>query len=127
MSENKNTTGPMSAAPLEKNGQTERIIVNSILYMTVIGIFIVVIGIFWAIGDLFSEDKLQLFLDASIQTQIFTIGLILLGIFFLSLFLVIFFKRGKNSVQTALFKDKPKSEMKEEEEYIKSIKEDLTW
>ncbi len=118
MSENKNTTGPMSAAPLEKNEQIETIIVKTILYLTVIGIFIIVIGIVWAIGDLFATDKFEQWLAASIQTKIFTIGLILLGIFFLSLFLVIFFKRGKNSVRNALFKDKPKSEMKEEEEYF---------
>jgi hypothetical protein len=117
MSENKNTTGPKSAALLQRNGQTEKIIVNTILYLTVIGIFIVIVGIVWAIGDLFSKDKLQLFLDASIQTQIFTIGLILLGVFFLSLFLVVLYKRRRDTIQGALFKDKPKSEMKEEEEY----------
>ena len=117
MSENKNTTGPMSTAPTENNVLAEKIVVNTILYLTVIGLFIVVVGIVWAIGDLFSSDKLQLFLDASIQTKIFTIGLILLGIFFLSLFLVVLYKRRRDSIQNFLFKDKPKSDSKEEEEY----------
>lgn len=117
MSENINTTGPTSAALLERNGQTEKIVVNTILYLTVIGIFIVVIGIVWAIGDLFATDKFEQWLAASIQTKIFTIGLILLGVFFLSLFLVVLYKRRRSTIQGALFKDKPKSEMKGEEEY----------
>ncbi|MCK5347320.1 MAG: hypothetical protein KAR20_28115, partial [Candidatus Heimdallarchaeota archaeon] len=118
MSENKNTTGPMVTAPSERRSeQIEKIVVDTILYLTVIGIFIVVIGIVWAIGDLFATDKFEQWLEASIQTKIFTIGLILLGVFFLSLFLVVLYKRRRKSIQGALFKDKPKSEMKEEEEY----------
>ena len=103
--------------PEEKEERKENIIVTTILWLTTVGLFISVIGIIWRIKDLFTETGWQEYLLLAIQTQIFIIGLILLGIFFLSLFLVVLFKRGKRSMHSMLFRDKYE-EMSKDETYM---------
>ena len=103
--------------PEEKEERRENIIVTIILWLTMAGLFISAIGIVWAIKDLFTTTGWQEFLLLSIQTQIFIIGLILLGIFFLTLFLVVLFRRGKRSMQSTLFKEKHE-ELSKDETYL---------
>jgi len=92
--------------PEEKEERNENILVTTILWLTTIGLFISVIGVIWRIKDLFTEEGWELYLTLSIQTQIFIVGLMLLGIFFLTLFLVVLFRRGKRSMHNMLFKEK---------------------
>ncbi|QEE14658.1 hypothetical protein DSAG12_00471 [Promethearchaeum syntrophicum] len=103
--------------PEQKEERNENIIVTIILWLTTIGLFISVIGIIWRIKDLFTETGWQDFLLLSIQTQIFVVGLILLGTFFLTLFLVVLYRRGKRSMHNMLFKDKY-DEISKDETYI---------
>lgn len=103
--------------PEEKEERNENIIVITILWLTTIGLFISVIGVIWRIKDLFTEEGWELFLSLSIQTQIFIVGLILLGTFFLTLFLVVLFRRGKRSMHNMLFKEKY-DEMSKDETYM---------
>ena len=91
--------------PEEKEERNENIIVMTILWLTTVGLFIAVIGVIWRIKDLFTETGWEEFLLLSIQTQIFIVGLILLGIFFLTLFLVVLYRRGKRSMHNMLFKE----------------------
>ncbi len=101
----------------EKEERRENIIVTTILWLTMIGLFISVIGIIWRIKDLFTETGWDEFKDLSIQTQIFVVGLILLGMFFLTLFLVVLFRRGKRSMHSMLFKEKYE-ELSKDETYL---------
>ncbi len=103
--------------PEEKEERRENIIVTTILWLTTVGLFILVIGVIWRIKDLFTETGWQEFLLLAIQTKIFIIGLILLGIFFLTLFLVVLFRRGKRSMHSMLFREKY-DEMSKDETYI---------
>ncbi len=106
-----------SKTPTERDKMVQDIIVKSILWMTTIGIFVATIGLVWAIGDLFSEEKLALFGGLSFQSKLFVIGLSLLGIFFLVLFLVVFYKRGRKNIQKNLFKVYPKDARSGDEAY----------
>ena len=106
-----------SLTPEEKEERRENIIVTTILWLTTVGLFILVIGVIWRIKDLFTETGWQEFLLLAPQTKIFIIGLILLGIFFLTLFLVVLFKRGKRSMHSMLFRDKYE-EMSKDETYM---------
>jgi len=101
----------------EKEERNENIIVMTILWLTTVGLFISVIGVIWRIKDLFTETGWEEFLLLSIQTQIFIVGLILLGTFFLTLFLVVLFRRGKRSMHNMLFKEKYE-ELSKDETYI---------
>ncbi|MCF2139385.1 MAG: hypothetical protein K9W44_04950 [Candidatus Lokiarchaeota archaeon] len=116
--ENKETLQKMDKdrlTPSEREELIQSIIVKTILWMTIIGIFITAIGLVWAIGDLFSTDKFNQFLQLSLQTKLFIIGLVLLGILFLVLFLVVFYKRGSRNLQKSLFKPvKPSTSAKDE-------------
>ncbi|MHA1476435.1 MAG: hypothetical protein ACTSQ5_14770, partial [Promethearchaeota archaeon] len=103
--------------PEEKEERNENIIVITILWLTTAGLFISVIGVIWRIKDLFTETGWEEFLLLSIQTQIFIVGLILLGTFFLTLFLVVLYRRGKRSMHNMLFKEKY-DEMSKDETYI---------
>ncbi|MHA1675517.1 MAG: hypothetical protein ACTSYI_18040 [Promethearchaeota archaeon] len=106
-----------SKTPTERDKMIQNIIVKSILWMTTIGIFVTTIGAVWAIGDLFSTDKLALFIDLSFQSKLFVIGFVLLGIFFLVLFLVVFYKRGRRNIQKNLFKEYPEDARSGDEAY----------
>ena len=103
--------------PEEKEERRENIIVTTILWLTTVGLFISVIGVIWRIKDLFTETGWQEFLLLALQAQVFIIGLILLGIFFLTLFLVVLFKRGKRSMHSMLFREKYE-EMSKDETYM---------
>ena len=103
--------------PEKKEERRENIIVTTILWLTVISLFILVIGIIWRIKDLFTETGWQEFLLLAIQTKFFIVGLILLGIFFLTLFLVVIFKRGKRSMHSMLYRKKY-DEMSKDETYL---------
>jgi len=56
---------------------------------------IIIIGGIWLIGDLFSQEKLAIFLTLSLPVQIFIIGLIIVGLFFLGILMLIIYRRGK--------------------------------
>ena len=103
--------------PEQKEERRENIIVTIILWLTTVGLFISVIGIIWRIKDLFTETGLADFLLLALQTQIFIIGLILLGTFFLTLFLVVLYRRGKRSMHSMLFKEKYE-ELSKDETYM---------
>ncbi len=103
--------------PEEKEERRENFMVTIILWLTTIGLFISVIGVIWRIKDLFTETGWEEFLLLSIQTQIFMVGLILLGTFFLTLFLVVLFRRGKRSMHNMLFKEKY-DELSKDETYM---------
>ncbi len=102
----------------EKEEMAKNIIVKSILWITMIGLFVTVLGGLWAIGDIFSQDKFASFLELEIQTKFFFTGLILLGIFFLVLFLLVLYKRGKANLMESLFKEAPEKEVKTADEYL---------
>lgn len=105
---------PKKMTLTEREMHVQSIIVKVILWMTSIGIFISTVGLIWAIGDLFSTNKFEQFLELSIQTQIFIVGIILLGLFFLVLFLVVFYKRGSRNLQKNLFKTRKPSKPEDE-------------
>ncbi|MHA1619817.1 MAG: hypothetical protein ACTSVZ_11095 [Promethearchaeota archaeon] len=94
-----------SKTPTERDKMMQDIIVKTILWMTTIGIFVSTIGLILAIGDMFSTEKLALFMELSFQSKLFVLGIILLGIFFLVLFLVVFYKRGRKNIKKNLFKE----------------------
>jgi hypothetical protein len=96
----------------------EKVIVNIVLVMSLIGIAGLAIGIVWFIKDLISTDVWTEFKGSSIQTIIFVIGIILIGIFFMFIFLFVLYKRGIHSISDALFKKKPSRQLKEGEEYL---------
>ena len=102
----------------EKKENARNILVKVILWITMIGLFVAIIGGVWGIGDAFSTTKWESFAGLEIQTKLFVIALILLGIFFIILFLVVLYKRGINSLYQALFKEAPEQEGKETEEYV---------
>lgn len=95
----------------------ENVVVQVILWMTTLGLFWSCISLVWAIGDLFSETKFEDFLAISLQSQLFIVGIILMGIFFLVLFLVVFYRRGRRNLHKSLFKEIPKEEISQEETY----------
>jgi hypothetical protein len=103
--------------PEQKEERRENFMVTIILWLTTIGLFVSVIGVIWRIKDLFTEEGWELFLTLSIQTQIFIVGLILLGTFFLTLFLVVLYRRGKRSMHNMLFKEKY-DELSKDETYM---------
>jgi len=103
--------------PEEKEERRENFMVTIILWLTTIGLFILVIGIIWRIKDIFTETGWADFLALSIQTKIFIVGLILLGTFFLTLFLVVLYRRGKRSMHNMLFKEKY-DELSKDETYM---------
>ncbi len=105
-------------SPSERELRFQSIIIKIILWMTAIGIFVSTVGLFWAIGDIFSTSKWKEFLNLSIQTQIFIVGLILLGLFFLVLFLVVFYKRGSRNLQRNLFKVDKELKKSKDEAYL---------
>lgn len=98
----------------------EKVIVNTILILGLIGIALFIIGIVWSIKDIFSQNFWEWFTDEerAIQTQLFIIGLILIGLFFLLIFLYVLYKRGIRSFAGTLFKEKPEKELRKEEEYL---------
>ena len=110
------TKSPLLSA--EKAEVAKNVIVKSILWITMVGLFVTVIGGIWAIGDIFSQQKFSSFIDLEIQSQLFITGLILLGIFFLVLFLVVLYKRGKTNLMESLFKEAPEKEVKSADEYL---------
>lgn len=96
----------------------EKIIVWIILGILMIGLALLAVGIVWAIKDLFTKSAWEDFKQANIATILFTIGIILMGLFFLVLFLFVVFKRGKTRIAKRLFAHKPSLELKEGEEYL---------
>ncbi|WP_371801623.1 hypothetical protein [Candidatus Lokiarchaeum ossiferum] len=110
------TKSPLLSA--EKAEVAKNVIVKSILWITMLGLFVTVIGGIWAIGDIFSQEKFSNFTELTIQSQLFITGLILLGIFFLVLFLVVLYKRGKKNLIESLFKEAPEKEVKTADEYL---------
>ncbi len=96
----------------------EKIIVITILILGLAGIFLFVVGVIWSIKDIISEDVWSVFVAASIQSKLFWIGLILLGVFFLLIFLYVLYKRGIRAFAGYLFKEKPTKALQSGEEYI---------
>lgn len=80
------------------------------------GLFTIAIGGVWAIGDIFSQNKFGAFLNLSVYSQIFIVGLILLGLFILSIFLAVLYRRGRDSILKGLFQEIPGK--KDVEEYL---------
>lgn len=85
-------------------------------FIVTIGVFVLIVGGIWAIGDIFSETKFEIFLGLSLFSQIFIVGLIIVLIFVLSIFMVVFYRRGRDWILRTLFKQKPKD--KDVEEYV---------
>jgi hypothetical protein len=85
-------------------------------FIITFGVFVLIVGGIWAIGDIFSETKFEIFLGLSLFSQIFIVGLIIVLIFVLSIFMVVFYRRGRDAILRTLFKQKPKD--KDVEEYV---------
>jgi drug/metabolite transporter (DMT)-like permease len=79
---------------------------------------IIIIGGIWSIGDLFSQDKFGAFLNLDLPFQILITGVIVIVLFFLGIFFLILFRRGKNRLKNSLFPSKPKDDLKDKEEYL---------
>ena len=79
---------------------------------------IIIIGGIWLIGDLFSQEKLEIFTTLSLPFQIFIIGLIIVGLFFLGILMLIIYRRGKRILLKLLFGVKTDEDLKEKEEYF---------
>ena len=65
------------------------------LSISMIGLFGLIWGTIWAIGDLFSEDKFAAFLRAPLQAKFFWIGLVIIGWGFEIIFLFLFYHKEK--------------------------------
>jgi hypothetical protein len=84
------------------------------IFLITVGLFILIIGGVWSIGDIFSSDKWGQFTQLSFYSKIFIVGIILLGLFFICIFLVVFYRRGRNSLLKNLFSLKIKEKGMEE-------------
>ena len=65
------------------------------LSISMVGLFGLIWGIIWAIGDLFSEKKFAAFLQAPLQAKFFWIGLVVIGWGFVIIFLFLFYHKEK--------------------------------
>jgi hypothetical protein len=119
MSEDKTTTQSQKLLmPVAKESFTlqELRVAQVFVGVFTAAVFLLVIGGIWSIGDIFSQDKFGAFLTLSLYSQLFLVGIIVIGLFILSVFLVVFYRRGRDSILRALFKEKPKD--RDAEEYL---------
>ncbi len=105
-------------SPEEKEQLYKDITVKTILGIYVTGLFVTIVGVIWAIKDAFTTGAWEAFQDLAIQTKLFVMGLVLVIGFFLVLFLVVLYKRGKTSLAEKLFKEIPELDKKDKEEYM---------
>ena len=70
-------------------------------------ILTVIIGLAWAIGDYFSTDKFQAFLNASLGVEFLIITLIATIIFALLILAMFFYKSGNMAILTSLYFKNP--------------------
>ncbi len=115
-----NPTTPVPEHASEESEYTYTIselrIAQVFVLLITIGLFILIVGGVWAIADLFSTNKLQLFIGLSLFTQIFILGVMFLGLFVAFIFLVVFYRRGRDALLRSLFQLKIRN--KNVEEYL---------
>jgi hypothetical protein len=102
--------------PDESYTLAEMRIAQTFIMSLTIGMFVVIYGAGWAIGDMFSTQKFGLFVGLPISAQIFIAGLYILVVFFILIFLTVFYRRGRNALLRTLFRPRP--EKAEVEEYL---------
>ncbi|MHA1647836.1 MAG: hypothetical protein ACTSVU_08385 [Promethearchaeota archaeon] len=108
-----------ASATIVNDKKHEKAIVNTILIILSAGLFVITFGIAWAIGDVFSKDKFNNWVNnSSLQFKLFSIGLIVVLTFILLIFLVVLYRRRRVPITNALFKEKTTTELKEGEEYL---------
>jgi hypothetical protein len=116
---NKNSELVKSALTKEEIDKKRQNITATVFFSLItVSTAIIIIGGIWLIGDLFSQEKLAIFLTLPLPVQIFIIGLIVVGLFFLGILMLIIYRRGKNLLLKLLFGVKTDEDLKEKEEYL---------
>jgi hypothetical protein len=96
----------------------ENLIASNFLMIIAISLGIMIVGGVWAIKDLFTTNAFASFLELSAQSKIAIFGVVIIGLFILSIFLIVIYRRGKKWMLRMMFKDQSLHENKEDEIYL---------
>ena len=84
------------------------------VFLITIGVLILIIGGIWAIKDIFTTTALATFLNYSIFTKTLIVGAICLGIFIIGIFMVVFYRKGRDALLKSIFQEKVRNTQLEE-------------